>query len=394
MEAMEPRLLFSAAGVEAIWTIHGDVDPANPADEIIIQRSADDPARIEARVNGEVVDSRLADEIAGIDVFAGNGDDMVRVKPGGTPLGVPIRLYGGNGDDALIGGPDDEVLFGGDGNDLLMGYGGDDPLHGGNGEDLLDGGDGIDTLHGGRGVDWLFGPADVDAVSPDSRDVHMDPESVPLVPIDSLARLRQWVTRQAFDDYGHLFGTMHGGWSWPHYTGVIMTGDVQLGIVSGLLLFSDLATTVTVASADFSGTNVQIEGIDEADLVKTDGRYLYVLSDGELAIIDADPSGGLVLLSRTGFEDDPQEMYLHGDRLTLISRSQVSVLDVSDRSAPQLLERTSVDGWIVDSRAIDGRVVIVVKNDFEVAPRRLSGHGYETEGAFYQRMGDSPCKST
>ena len=38
------------------------------------------------------------------------------------------------------------------------------------------------------------------------------------------------------------------------------------------------ANTATGESKDFSETNVQVEGIDEADIIKTDGRYIYYLN--------------------------------------------------------------------------------------------------------------------
>ena len=38
----------------------------------------------------------------------------------------------------------------------------------------------------------------------------------------------------------------------------------------------------------FSGTNVQVSGVDEGDIVKTDGTYIYVLRDVELIIMKAD----------------------------------------------------------------------------------------------------------
>ncbi|UCC28619.1 MAG: beta-propeller domain-containing protein, partial [Candidatus Bathyarchaeota archaeon] len=40
---------------------------------------------------------------------------------------------------------------------------------------------------------------------------------------------------------------------------------------------------------DFSTTNIQVAGVDEADIVKTDGEYLYVLTGGSLLIIKAYP---------------------------------------------------------------------------------------------------------
>ncbi len=66
-------------------------------------------------------------------------------------------LYGGNGNDTLIGGNGDNTLRGGRGNDTLNGRRGNDTLRGGRGDDILNGGRGSDTLRGGRGDDILNG---------------------------------------------------------------------------------------------------------------------------------------------------------------------------------------------------------------------------------------------
>ncbi len=64
---------------------------------------------------------------------------------------------GGNGQDELVGGPDDDILEGGNGKDTLYGGGGNDYLLGGRGEDILSGGVGDDRLIGGQGNDDLSG---------------------------------------------------------------------------------------------------------------------------------------------------------------------------------------------------------------------------------------------
>ena len=43
-------------------------------------------------------------------------------------------------------------------------------------------------------------------------------------------------------------------------------------------------------SSDYSTTNVQVEGVDEPDMVKTDGIYLYVLVGQVLYILRANPA--------------------------------------------------------------------------------------------------------
>ena len=60
-------------------------------------------------------------------------------------------VYGGNGDDCIVGTAANENLNGGQGNDVILGGAGDDTLNGGNGSDYLDGGPGNDTCIGGQG---------------------------------------------------------------------------------------------------------------------------------------------------------------------------------------------------------------------------------------------------
>ncbi len=51
--------------------------------------------------------------------------------------------------------------------------------------------------------------------------------------------------------------------------------------------------TQSLASAPTtSDTNVQIQGVDEADLVETDGRYIYTLTGNSLCIVDTTTAGG------------------------------------------------------------------------------------------------------
>ena len=47
---------------------------------------------------------------------------------------------------------------------------------------------------------------------------------------------------------------------------------------------------------DYSGTNIQELGVDEPDIVKTDGTYLYVISNSKLYIIYAFPATGMLRL--------------------------------------------------------------------------------------------------
>ncbi len=75
-----------------------------------------------------------------------------------------------------------------------------------------------------------------------------------------------------------------------------------------------------VSRTQFSTTNTQVQGVDEGDIVKTDGQYIYTVQGGELRIVQAYPSLGLSLLASVKFEDGfyPSELYVDGDRLLVI----------------------------------------------------------------------------
>jgi uncharacterized secreted protein with C-terminal beta-propeller domain len=115
-----------------------------------------------------------------------------------------------------------------------------------------------------------------------------------------------------------------------------------------------------------SSTNVQETGVDEADVVETDGRYLYTLADGKLAIVDLEDPANPRLLSKTSLGGDFEELYLMGDRVALVRRgftwsepnAALLVLDVTNRAQPVVQERTEIDGHIVDSRAVGHRIHI------------------------------------
>ncbi len=64
-----------------------------------------------------------------------------------------------------------------------------------------------------------------------------------------------------------------------------------------------------------SGTNNQVTGVDEADLVKTDGNFLYVASGSTLRILKALPAEQTEIVSELKLVGGANEMFLHGDTL-------------------------------------------------------------------------------
>jgi Ca2+-binding RTX toxin-like protein len=94
-----------------------------------------------------------------IEVDAGNGDDTVKLDTanGAFTTAKATRIFGGNGDDTLLGGSGNETFYGGRGNDTVDGNGGADTGFLGRGDDVFiwDPGDGSDVVEGQSGFDTM-----------------------------------------------------------------------------------------------------------------------------------------------------------------------------------------------------------------------------------------------
>jgi hypothetical protein len=179
-----------------------------------------------------------------------------------------------------------------------------------------------------------------------------------------------------------------------------------------VLLSAGDASSFNSAAPSHSDTNVQVAGVDEGDLVETDGNFLYVLTGQELVIVDAFPAKDAHVVSRYAFSGTPTAMFLKGNLLTVISHTTggiwsggnfigdvrflwpgivptdrgvtVTVLDITDRAAPQMLQETKLDGDYFDARAIDNFVYIVARSEFNPpAPRTICEDTTAEEQATY-----------
>ncbi|MCC6225129.1 MAG: beta-propeller domain-containing protein [Microthrixaceae bacterium] len=148
------------------------------------------------------------------------------------------------------------------------------------------------------------------------------------------------------------------------------------------------AATAAPQEKSFSGTNNQEAGVDEADMVKSDGERLYVLRDNRLVIVDvsAGGPGGKVLGSVSFEEASPMSMLL-GDGVVMVlsqryfdpadmkgdgsadplralgvSRTQVSMVDVSDPTSPKVTDDVEIDGDLAAARLVGGRAHLVLRS--------------------------------
>ena len=122
---------------------------------------------------------------------------------------------------------------------------------------------------------------------------------------------------------------------------------------------------------DFSNTTEQVEGVNEADIVKTDGNYIYYIKGTTFSIFKADGKNSK-LLSKTELSNeyttDYGDMLLKDDRVIILQpdtcgaqKSFVSfiIYDVSDRQNPKKLTECRQDGWYNTSRMIGDYIYLI-----------------------------------
>lgn len=407
IESLEPRHALSVSPAYGVWSITGDADPTHPNDTILVDRNPTNAAQLRATVNGVVVGTRLESTVKTIRIIGGIGDDAITVTiPGNTRITTQIygnagndtisgsdgrdSIFGGPGNDTLNGGLGNDTLRGGTGADSLVGSQGNDTLLGESGSDTLRGGPGRNALDGGAGIDTFYGTRGVDRVRLGVGEQLIGSESTnPLRQSEGVDQLKSWYIDTALAQWGDQLGKDASPW---RYRFVPLNGGIVNG---GIAAVDTTATPSPSETGDYSGTNNQVAGVDEGDLVKTDGQHLFVLAGDGVDILNAWPADELGVVSHITTTGDERALFLHGTRLTVISQESgwepvgddavgivglrrgwwgqqwqsqvaVTVIDVSTAAEPKILETTRLDGWLVDSRAIDGRVLVVTQDSFDI----------------------------
>jgi len=165
------------------------------------------------------------------------------------------------------------------------------------------------------------------------------------------------------------------------YVGFLWKGSAPS--VSGGRETYDLAV---VTSEGYSTTNIQVAGVDEVDIVKTDGEYIYLASGNKTLIVKAYPPEQAQILSQIELEGTVIGIFINHDRLVVIEekvpyypyydvrweteekiympyispKTFIKVYDVSDRANPQLQREISANGQYVSSRMIGDYAYVVV----------------------------------
>jgi uncharacterized secreted protein with C-terminal beta-propeller domain len=129
---------------------------------------------------------------------------------------------------------------------------------------------------------------------------------------------------------------------------------------------------------DYSTTNIQVEGVDEADIVKTDGEYIYLVSGTAVYLIQAKPPENATVLSKLDLNTTVSGVFVKDGKLAVIqngygslvpygyyvpyyeAKTSIVVYDISDRANPIMERNVTVDGSYFSSRMIGDWVYAVI----------------------------------
>ncbi|MCG9967336.1 beta-propeller domain-containing protein [Pelotomaculum terephthalicicum JT] len=170
---------------------------------------------------------------------------------------------------------------------------------------------------------------------------------------------------------------------------------------------ADTAQSLANASgSDYSRTNVQVEGVDEADIVKTDGSYIYLVKDQRVVIAKAYPAGDMQMTGSLDFTDKnfiPNEMYVDDRHLIVIGQTysrgdgpiimpmdetskkispdiypppyqrdtvKAIIYDIADKSAIKQVRELELDGRYVSSRKIGEAFYLLANRGIYYYPQK------------------------
>lgn len=140
----------------------------------------------------------------------------------------------------------------------------------------------------------------------------------------------------------------------------------------------------SVSGSDYSGTNIQVVGVDELDTVKNDGKYIYKVNGNKVFIVEAYPADSMKIVSEIKFDNYVNGIFVEDNKLIVIE-SSYGYYNHGDLSTSGILPENSVvssggsggipDPTIMGSDAEDD--MEISPSNSIVAPERV---GYGTSG--------------
>ena len=140
------------------------------------------------------------------------------------------------------------------------------------------------------------------------------------------------------------------------------------------------STKAESSSKDYSTTNIQVENVDEADITKTDGDYIYSLSENDVVITNVQDPKKIEISSVINSTDDsiPEDLILYNNKLVIISSktnstiyssyssansTTVRIYNIEDKEKPTLQKSYTLNEPYYTSRCIDNKLYVIASGN-------------------------------
>lgn len=157
-------------------------------------------------------------------------------------------------------------------------------------------------------------------------------------------------------------------------------GGNQIAVLEGDMVGVPTADSADKGPAGYSQTNVQEAGVDEADIVKTDGKHIYLLHGTQLKVLRSWPPTEAGVAASLDLEGAPMAMLLYRGRLAIVSSGGdnavveggygsksptstefpllLTVVNVGNPKAPVIERTIGMDLGYLDARLVNGRLLL------------------------------------
>ncbi len=161
-----------------------------------------------------------------------------------------------------------------------------------------------------------------------------------------------------------------------------LEGDDMAGVDQAESLEQAATATASDAGSDFSTTNVQEDGVDEPDTVKTDGTRIVTITEGRVEVVDV-ASAEVVGSVRLDEEFWGGELLMAGDDLLVmattgsgwggpmpadrspafpVQRTTITRIDLTEPADPTVVGTATIEGSYRSARMVDGTVRLVIES--------------------------------
>lgn len=187
------------------------------------------------------------------------------------------------------------------------------------------------------------------------------------------------VSKEIFTNFMCMPFSLLTNYSYPYYVNVRAKSsyDITDGLITKDIATAENSSAVSSSTIDYSTTNIQVENVDEADIIKTDGNFIYSLSNNKVIITNVVNPQDIRIESTITLNDSyiPEDLILYKNELIVITTKMtntgsyysyynnsdtcVRIYDISNKSKPILLKSYELYEPYYTSRCINNTLYVI-----------------------------------